>query len=294
MKVTKEEIYGYTGSGIFCLLIFIFLMLTVIRTTIKSGEEGILVNFGNVDISSGAYNQREGEPQNQTSQPQVQQPVPAPVRTTPPPAAVQQRPQQRPQNNAATPAITQNIENTAAIEAAKKEQAERNRIEAERRAQQAREQEAIRAQQAREQEVQRQRDAINQQVSGAFGSSATGQNQGGTGTTGSGIQGNPNSTSPVGSLTGTGLGEFDLKGRSLGVGGLIEPDDSVSEEGRIVVNITVNPSGNVISTSIGRGTNIENTKMRNSALAAARITKFNSVSGNNNQSGTITYNYRRR
>jgi len=289
MKLTKEEIYGYIGSGIFCLLIFIFLTLMVIRTTIKSGEEGILVNFGNVDISSGAYNQRAGEPQAQTSQPQVQQPAPAPapVRTTPPPVA-----QQRPQNNATPPAITQNIENTAAIEAAKKEQAEKNRIEAERRAQQAREQEAIRAQQAKEQEEVRRRDAINQQVSGAFGSSTTGQNQGGTGTTGTGIQGNPNSTSPVGSPTGTGYGDFDLGGRTIGTGGLPRPDYSVQVEGVIVVDITVNPSGDVISAVIGRGTTIENATLRNSALTAAKKAKFNSVSGGNNQSGKITYRYR--
>jgi len=272
MKVTKEELYGYIGSGVICALMFLFLYLTVIKTTVKSGEEGILVNFGTVDLSSGTFEPRSGEPKSETDQPKpVQQPVPNPQ--TPPVA------KQRPQKNT-TPPITQNKENTAAIETARKQQEEKNRIVAEQQ-----------AQRAKEAEEQRKRDAINQQVSGAFGSGTTGQNQRGTGTTGSGIQGNPNSTSPTGSPTGTGYGEFNLGGRTIGAGGLPRPAYSVQEEGRIVINITVDPKGNVIFAEIGRGTNIDNSNLRNSALEAARKAKFNSIGGNNNQSGTITYRY---
>ena len=273
MKVTKEEIYGYTGSSVFCFLIFLFLMLTVIKTTVRSGEEGIIVNFGTVDLSSGTFEPRSGEPQNEANRSvQTQQSVPTP--------SIPSVTQQSTRNNTA-PVITQNVENTAAIETARREQEERNRIEAEQR-----------TQQAKEQEEQRRRDAINQQVSGAFGSSTTGQNQQGTGTTGSGIQGYPNSTSSVGSPTGSGgHGEFNLGGRTIGVGGLPRPDYSVQEEGRIVINITVDPRGNVILAEIGRGTNIDNANLRRSALEAARKAKFNSISGSNNQSGTITYWY---
>ena len=278
MKVTKEEIYGYTGSGIFCLLIFLLLIFTVIKTTVKSGDEGILVNFGNVNLSSGTFEPRSGEPKNETNNPvPVQQTVPTP--DVPP--VVQPKTQNKTANKPATPpAITQNIEKTAAIEAAKKQQEEKNRIEAEQR-----------AQQAKAEEEKQRLAAINQQVSGAFGSSSTGTNQGGTGTTGSGIQGNPQSTTSSGSPLGTGTGEFNLGGRTLGVGGLPRPDYSVQEEGRIVINITVDPKGNVVFAEIGKGTNIDNANMRNSALAAARKAKFNSITGNNNQSGTITYRY---
>jgi len=272
MNITKEEIYGYTGSCIFCLLIILLLFLTVIKTTIKAGEEGVLVNFGNVNLASGTFEPRSGEPQNETNRPTpVQQTVPQPEI---PPVV-----QPRAQNNTA-PAITQNVENTAAIEAARKEQEERNRIEAEQR-----------AQQAKEEEEQRKRDAINQQVSGAFGSGTSGQNQSGTATTGTGIQGDPQSTSPVGSPAGSGYGEFNLGGRTLGPGGLPRPSYSVQEEGRIVINITVDPNGNVIFAEIGRGTNIDNANMRTSAIEAARKAKFNKINGNNNQSGTITYRY---
>ena len=272
MKVTKEEIYGYTGSGVFCLLIFFLLYLTVIKTTRKTGEEGVLVNFGTVDLSSGTFEPKSGEPQNETNKPE---PVPQLV----PKQEIPPVPQQQTKKNT-TPPITQNKENTAAIEANRKKQEEKNRLEAEQQ-----------AQRAKAEEEQRKRNAINQQVSGAFGSGTTAQNQKGTGTTGSGIQGNPQSTSSVGSPSGGGYGEFNLGGRTLGTGGLPRPAYSVQEEGRIVINITVDPNGNVIFAEIGRGTNIDNDSMRKSALEAARKAKFNSISGNNNQSGTITYKY---
>jgi len=272
--MTKEEIYGYTGSGIFCLLIVLLLFLTVIKTTVKAGEEGVLVSFGNVDLASGTFEPKSGEPKNETSKPE---PIPTPVPTPEKPPVVQQNPQ----NKATTPPITQNVENTAAIEAARKKQEEKNRLEAEQR-----------AQQAKEAEEQRKRDAINQQVSGAFGSGTAGQNQRGTAATGSGLQGNPESTTSAGSPAGTGYGEFNLGGRTLGAGGLPRPAYSVQEEGRIVINITVDPRGNVIFAEIGKGTNIANDNMRNSALEAARKAKFNSINGNNNQSGTITYHYK--
>jgi TonB family protein len=67
--------------------------------------------------------------------------------------------------------------------------------------------------------------------------------------------------------------------------------DRETEYGTIVIDITVDPKGNVIFAGIGKGTNIGNTSMRQSAIDAAKRTKFNNISGNNNQSGTITYKY---
>ena len=272
MKVTKEEIYGYAGSSIFCLLIFLLLFLIGIKIPVKTGEEGILVNFGNVNLASGTFEPRQGEPQGETNKPE---PIERPVPTPEIPPVVQNNTQKN-----IIPPITQDNEKTAAIEAEQKKQEEKNRVEAEKQ-----------AQRAKEAEEQQKRDAINQQVSGAFGSGTTEKNQRGTGTTGSGIQGNPQSASPVGSSSGTGYGEFNLGGRTLGLGGLPRPAYTVSEEGRIVINITVDPSGNVIFAEIGKGTNIENNSLRTSALEAARKAKFNSINGNNNQSGTITYLY---
>jgi TonB family protein len=75
-------------------------------------------------------------------------------------------------------------------------------------------------------------------------------------------------------------------------GGLPRPEDRIAEAGTIVINITVDPRGDVIRAEIGRGTNIDNPIMRTGALDAAKRAKFNSIQGTNNQSGTITYRYR--
>ena len=76
-----------------------------------------------------------------------------------------------------------------------------------------------------------------------------------------------------------GYGSFNLNGRSIGAGGLPRPAYTIQEEGKIVINITVDPKGNVIFAEIGRGTNIDNASMRKSALDAAKRAKFNSISG---------------
>lgn len=334
MITTKEELYGYTGSSIFCLLIFLFLYLSVMRTTIKGKEEGILISFGNIDLHEGTFTLGESSQaetagsmesvQPSESKPEtVQQSVPTPKpakqpvakqQTTKQPVAKQQTAQQsvskpkttqqpvaKPKTAPApavqkntTPPITQNKENTAAIEADRIKQEEKKRLEAEQLAQQ--------AQQAKEKEEQQKRDAINKQISGAFNSGTTNKNQqettasggnaGNAGNVGKNNQGGSQSGSSSGkSSSGSGYGEFNLGGRTLGAGGLARPAYSVPEEGRIVINITVNPLGNVIFAEIGRGTNIDNANLRNSALDAARKTKFNSINGNNNQSGTITYRY---
>jgi TonB family protein len=281
MKPTKEEISGFIGSCIFCSLLFLILYFTVLRTEVKAGEEGILVNFGTVDLSTGTFEPNRGAPRSE-----VEAPTPVPTQPTPQKPTVskpvtQPTVPQKPQAKPSTPPITQNLEQTAAIEAAKQKQIEQDRIAAEQR-----------AAQAKAAEEQRKRDAINQQVSGAFGTATGNPNQSGTGQTGTGIQGNPQSTSGTGSPTGSGgYGEFNLGGRTLGPGGLPRPVYSIQEEGKIVVNITVDPRGNVIFAEIGKGTNIDNNSMRNSALEAARKAKFNNINGNNNQSGTITYKY---
>ncbi len=275
MKYTKEEISGFLGSATFCLLIFLFLLFTVIRTEIKAGEEGILVNFGNVDLSSGTF-----EPKYQGENREIPQ-----EETTPPPSEPVPVPQ--PQKN--PPVITQDSEETIAIAAAKKkeeqERREKARIEEEQRR-------LADAERKKAEEEERKRDAINRQVTGAFGTGTSDQSQQGTGQSGTGNQGSSQGNAATGVYSGVGgYGEFNLGGRSLGSGGLPRPSYSVQEEGRIVIDITVDPKGNVIFAEIGKGTNIDNASMRKSALEAAKKAKFNSVTSNNNQSGTITYKY---
>ena len=109
-------------------------------------------------------------------------------------------------------------------------------------------------------------------------------------TTGTGIQGSPDGNAAEGATTGVGgYGTFSLGGRSIGPGGLPKPVYNVQDEGKVVVNITVNPAGQVIATSINRQTNTVNPALRKAAEDAAKKARFNTVSGLNNQAGTITY-----
>ena len=56
-----------------------------------------------------------------------------------------------------------------------------------------------------------------------------------------------------------------------------------------LLNITVNPAGVVIGTSINPQTNTVNSTLRKAAEDAAKKARFNTVEGPNNQTGTITY-----
>lgn len=267
---TKEEITGLGGSLIICFLLILLLYFIVLQSEIKAEEEGILINFGTVDWSAGTFEPRpQGEqrviPQEEVT-PRVEQ-IPTPVENP--------------------PVITQETEQTAAIEAAKREEERirREQAEAEKR--------RLAEERRKAEEEQRRRDAVNQQVSGAFGAGTSTQSQEGTAQTGTGNQGSSQGNAAIGSYQGTGgYGSFNLAGRSLGSGGLPRPSYSVQEEGRIVINITVDPQGNVIYAEIGRGTNIDNATMRQSAIEAAKKAKFNSVTNTNNQTGSITYNYK--
>ena len=62
----------------------------------------------------------------------------------------------------------------------------------------------------------------------------------------------------------------------------------------MVVNITVNPEGKVIQTTINSRTNTANAALRRAAMDAARKAVFNGVSTMNNQMGTITYYFKLR
>ena len=248
MKLTKEKIYGISGSILSCIVLLLILYFTFLRTEIKAKEEGILVNFGAVDLAAGTF-----KPESEVAEAARQEAAP-----TSPDEEIPEVP------------LTQNLEQTAAIEAAKQKEKEKAAAE-----------QAAKAEQARLAEEQRKRDSINRQVSGAFGPSNTEQSD---------QPSNPQNATTTTQSAGS-YGEFNLGGRTLSAGGLPRPAYSAQEEGNIVIDITVDPRGNVILAEIGKGTTINSTAMRRSALDAARKAKFSSITGNNNQSGTITFRY---
>lgn len=296
MKFTKDDLYSLAGSLGFHFIIFLILWFTVLKTVVPEEEEGVLVNFGNINAAAGLF-----EPKYTGETPPVEVTTPPPS----PPTPVVEAPQED--------IITQDIEESIALADAQKKEEERKRKEEEERRRkdeaekERKRKEELERQRREEEDRQRKEEAerqrlveeqrkrekeISNQVAGAFGmGSAEGTSQG-TAATGAGNQGSPFGNSDQGANEGVGgYGSFNLDGRSIGAGGLPRPAYTVQEEGRIVINITVDPKGNVIFAEIGRGTNIDNASMRKSALEAAKRAKFNSINGTNNQSGTITYVY---
>lgn len=267
MEFDKNNQIAAIGTIAFHTAIFLFLLFTVLKSVVPEEEEGILVNFGNIDMAAGVFEPRG------TGTPTPEQ-VSIPENTSPTPTRTTQEEM-----------ITQNTEETIAL-------TERQRAEERRREEQRREQERqAEAERRRQAEEQRRQQAISDQVAGAFGSGNTDGSQGDA-ATGTGNQGNPFGNSDTGPTHGVGgIGSFNLNGRSIRGGGLPSPAYTSQIEGRIVVDITVNPKGDVISASVGKGTNIDDSSLRSGAIEAAKRAKFNSIQGTNNQSGTITYRY---
>ena len=274
MKFNKDDLYSLLGSVGFHLLILLVLSLTILSTVVPEEDSGVLVNFGNVDEAAGTF-----EPLN-TGQEPMEETTPPP----PPTPAVE---------TAKEELVTQDVEESVALaEAKKKKEEQRKKEEAIKREQDRIQKEKL--EQQRLADAQRQKElAIKNKVAGAFGAgSAAGSSQG-SGETGSGNQGSPFGNSDHGANDGVGgYGSFSLNGRSIGAGGLPRPAYTIQEEDRIVLEIKVNPSGSVISAEISKGTTISNESMRRSAKDAARRAKFNSISGSNDQIGTITYIYK--
>lgn len=155
------------------------------------------------------------------------------------------------------------------------------------------EQKAAEAKRKAAEEAERKRKAAaaaaSKNVANAFGK-GSGMNKGNS-ASGKGIQGSKDGNQSTGASSGIGTGaSFSLDGRSLGTGSLPLPVYNVQEEGRVVVNITVNPAGTVINVDINRRlTNVSSPALRKAAIDAAKKTRFNEIEGVKNQMGTITY-----
>lgn len=258
MQITKEEIGGIVGTTIFTILLVLLLLFSYFTMASPPEElEGIPVMFGSTEDAFGFV------------EPPMTEITPVPSQET-----------QIPEYSPSEPLITQTTEPTIDVEALREEERRRAAIAEERRR-------IEEAERIRRQEEARRRE-INEQMSGLFGESADSRGN----TEGTGTQGVSTGNSSQGSPAGNGgIGSYDLGGRSLGSGGLVQPRYNVNDYGTVVVNIRVDPAGNVIHTEIGRGTNTPSATLRSEAMRAARNTKFNSINSANNQQGTITYRF---
>lgn len=273
----NSRIQGIVGTVIVHLVILLILLFVFIHGTEVQEEGGVPVMLGNTELSQGDFDPYTLTEVDILNEPQMES---VPEQTSDVEASEQEM-------------ITQDVEETVAVtpqkkkDTAKKTEKEqpkktvpektREQIEAEKKA--AAEKAAA--------------EAAAKKIAGAFGKGTT-MGSKGSGTTGKGIEGSPTGNGNVGKSTGVGgVGSWDLNGRSLN-GSLPVPVYNVQDEGRVVVTITVNPAGKVISTSINKRTNTVNAALRRAAEEAARKATFNTISGVNNQTGTITYYFKLR
>ncbi len=250
------------------------LLFVVLMPPIKVPDlpAGILVSIGNMAEAEGTYDPHEIIPPEEVD----------PVEPTPTPPDEDLLTQDLPE----APEVKQ-----VKREEPKKEQVKKKdtRSELERQRQ-----ERLREEQKKREAAEAKRKAdIAGRVAGALGNA---QNASGSGTTPSGST-TGHQGSPSGNVAGggagsgvAGFGGWSLAGRDI-VGGLKRPDFTKNVEGRIVVAITVNSSGNVIAATIAPGTTIGDYSMQQSAIKAAKATRFSRADQVNNQRGKITYKY---
>jgi TonB family protein len=283
----KNKITGLIGTAVLHILLLILLLVIAIRRPQVQEEGGVPVMLGNTELSQGNADPYTLTDIDIMNEPEAPAPDVSEPETVPPVEAKEEIITQTEEETVAVPKEKPKKE-TPKKDVPKKEAVKpKEKTEAEKRA------EAEKA--AAEKKAAAERaaaEAAAKKIAGAFGKGTQMGNKG-TGTTGSGLEGSPTGNSSEGKSGGVGgYGTFDLNGRSLGSGGLPMPVYNVQDEGRVVVTITVNPAGQVISTSINKRTNTVNASLRKAAEEAARKARFNQVDGVNNQTGTITYYFK--
>jgi len=266
MTLTKSKNLGILGTVLIHTLLILYLLIFGFHKKESTAEDGLFVNFGNINEASGLFEPAGEGTTNKTESVPVSE--------------------QSPELKADQKMITQDKETSVSLSEKKKvtEDLRKNK-----------EAEQIRIKEQKIQtEQNRKAAAISSQAANAFGrpvGKGTSQGKALSGTGNQGLPtGNTHSANTAGG--GTGYGHFSLNGRSLD-GGLPHPSYSIQEEGIVVVQIIVSPKGNVTAASVAlQGTNTDNATLRSAALSAAKQARFNAIEGSQIQSGTITYQFR--
>ena len=277
----KSKIAGIVGTVLLHVLVLVLLLVLTLTRPEKQEEGGVPVMLGNMEMAFG-----DADPYMMTEVDVM-------------PATASEPESEITGTDVEQPMITQNDEPSIQM---KKEQPRKETVKKENFQKEEKKRESVPAETEKPKEkteaelrAEAERAAAQaaaSKVAGAFGK-GTRMGSKGNASSGGGIQGSPTGNSNTGKTSGIGgLGTFDLNGRSLGPGGLPMPVYNVQDEGRVVVTIVVDPSGRVISTSINKRTTTVNPSLRKAAWDAAAKARFNSISGVNNQSGTITYYFK--
>ncbi len=260
----ESKIYGFLGSAVFMLLLFLLLWFIYVDRPWQPEDEGIMVSFGDADMGGG---QESEEPAVQPSTTIAPPPTPA-----------------LPSDN---DLMTQEDEETLALqkqrleEKKRKQQEEAERIRKQKEEQARLEAERIAKEKAIAEQKAKEQAAIDKanQLGSLFGKG--GNTSGGNGA--------DDSTATKGNPAGhgsSGGNSWSLKGRDLR-GTLVSPSYNSNEEGKVVVEIRVNAAGKVIDARATSGTTISDKETQRAAENAARQATFSS--GENDVIGTITY-----
>ena len=296
-KFSKEKIIGAAATVLVHALVVVLLYFLILTPPVELPEKGVEVMIG-VDVGSVADARLDAAPQ--------AAPEPVPVQPAPSAPEEQLMTQDMEESLALPPEEAKKPEKTLEeiqkekllaerLEQERLEKEEAERLEQERLEKERLEkEEAERLEQERLEKERREeeaRKAAENSIANAFskGSLMNKKTESEKDETAKGsVQGNSN----AGKTDDVGI-SFSLEGRDPLGDGIVVPKEKLQSAGKVVVNITVNPVGNVIDASINPdGTDTADMKLRNAALKAARATIFSSIAGVDNQRGTITYNFK--
>lgn len=257
MKIeVKSHIIASVGTLIALLLLFLLLFLLQVSSARVQEDEGIEVAFGSSE-DGGGYQQ-------------IVEPAPQKEQSTYQPSAPS-----RPSNN---DLIVQ--EDEESLQMAKQREEEARRI-----AQEETERRAREAAQAAERRRKEEAVARANAMGSLFGTSSEPTTGSGAGT------GEEHKGNPTAGTTPLGENYYSLAGRGM-IGSLPKPSTSIQKEGVVVVNIQVDKDGNVVSTSVGKGTNTSDYGLQQAAQTAAKKAKFSPTDKPTLQMGSITYTFK--
>lgn len=270
LKQYESHIWGVVASIVTMLLLFLLLWFVYFDRPHVDEEEGIEVVYGDELEAGNDMQEPVGAPEAGPSVPAVAVPKPsAPAAPSTNDLIVQEHSQSLELQRQAEEKRRKAAEAEAEL---RRQQAEAARLQ--------REAEAAAAAKAAEEEAKRQKAAGA--MAGLFG--------GGSGTgTGSGTtSGDKTQGNPVGKGSGSvGGNRWSLSGRD--VKSLPKPNDTFEQEGTVVVSITVDASGKVVSAKATGGT-VSDAKTKRLAEEAAMKATF--TAGSSEVRGNITYTFK--
>lgn len=264
-KKQQRHIIASIGTLLFLIIVFLLLWFIYMTAVKPEEEDGIEIAFGEVE-DAGGYMAEQSEvvplPSESAAPPQAAAPSDNDLMTQEDEEALALQKQREEDEKARKKAEQERLQ---------REREEQARLDAERKAKEA----ALAAERAKQEDARKKAQKLAELLKGAGNQHGSGDSQG------AGQKENPIGKGSAGG------NNWSLKGRNLKA--LPKPSNEFKQEGKVVVEIRVNASGNVISAKQIGGT-VSDKQTIQLALDAAKKAKF--TEGANDQIGTITYTFK--